>query len=75
MATDPVKAMLDRVLTWPRRRQEDAAELLRLIEEHDNSPFGLSEEQAEEVRRRLADDDAPTVTLAELDDRLRRLGI
>lgn len=75
MTQDEVKAILDRVLTWPRERQEDAAELLALIEEHDKSPYGLSEEQAAEVRTRLADRNAPTVTLSELDERLRRLGV
>ena len=75
MTTDQVKAILDRVLTWPRERQEDAAELLLLIEEHDRSPYRLTDEQAAEVRRRLADDDAPGLTLAQLDERLRRLGV
>lgn len=75
MSHDPVKAILDRLRTWPRQRQEDAAELLTLIEQHDRSPFRLSEEQAQEVRDRLADRDAPTLTLSELDQRLRRLGV
>jgi hypothetical protein len=70
-----VKAILDRVLTWPQERQADAAELLILIEEHDKSPYGLSDAQAAEVRRRLEETDEPTVTLSELDERLRRLGV
>jgi hypothetical protein len=75
MTQDQVKAILDRVLTWPRQRQEDAAELLTLIEEHDKSPYTLTEEQALEVRERMANREAPTLTLSELDERLRRLGV
>lgn len=75
MTQDQVKAILDRVLTWPRERQEDAAELLALIEEHDKSPYRLTDEQAAEVQERMADREAPTLTLNELDERLRRLGV
>lgn len=75
MTQDQVKAILDRVLTWPRERQEDAAELLLLIEEHDTTPLRLTDEQAAEVQQRITDRDAPNLTLAELDERLRRLGV
>lgn len=75
MTQDQVKAILDRVLTWPRERQEDAAELLTLIEQHDRSPYRLTDEQLRDVRDRIADRDAPTLTLDELDERLRRLGV
>lgn len=75
MTKDQVKAVLDRVLRWPQQRQEDAAEMLMFIEEHDKSPHRLTDEQAAEVRTRLAEKDAPTLTLAQLDIRLRRLGV
>jgi hypothetical protein len=75
MTKDQVKAVLDRVLSWPAERQEDAAEMLMLIEEHDQSSYGLNDEQAAEVRRRLADQNARSLTLAQLDERLRRLGV
>jgi hypothetical protein len=75
MTRKQVKAVLDRVLTWPRERQEDAAELLALIEEHDRSPYRLTDEQVAEVHERMADREAPTLTLSELDERLRRLGV
>jgi hypothetical protein len=32
MTKDQVKEVLDRVLTWPRERQEDAAQLLLALE-------------------------------------------
>jgi len=75
MANDRLKEVLERVLTWPPQRQEDAAEVLCLIEAHDKSPYRLSDEQAAEVRRRLAEADPTTLTLAKLDERLRRLGV
>jgi hypothetical protein len=75
MTKEQVKEVLDRVLRWPPERQEEAAELLKLIEEHDSSPIGLSEEQAADVRERLAEENPATITLTELDQRLRRLGI
>jgi len=47
----------------------------RLIEQHDSSPYRLTADQAAELRRRLADGDASAMTLADLDLRLRRLGV
>jgi hypothetical protein len=32
MSKEQVKAILDRVLTWPEQRQEDAAKVLMLME-------------------------------------------
>lgn len=55
MTKDQVKAVLDRVLTWPSKRQEDAARVLAEMEQQDTSPYQLSDEQAAEVERRLAD--------------------
>jgi hypothetical protein len=75
MTRDQVKAILDRVLTWSPQRQQDAAEILTLLEAHDSNPVRLTDEQAAEVRRRMGDKDAKTLTLAELDERLRLLGV
>ena len=72
---DQVASILDRVRNWPRNRQEDAAEILRLIEEHDSSPYRLTDEQSAEVRRRLTTGSPRTLTLAQLDERLRLLGV
>lgn len=55
MTEDQIRAVLDRVLTWPRARQEDAAEILSALEVQDRSPLRLSAEQAAEVRGRMAD--------------------
>jgi hypothetical protein len=75
MSKEQVKAVLDRVLTWPSERQEDAAKVLLLMESQDESVYRLTDEQVEEVRRRIADPDARSLTLEEFKERLqRRLG-
>jgi hypothetical protein len=75
MTKDQVKAVLDRILTWPPQRQEDFAEFLVSIEAQDNSDYRLSDEQLAELRRRRADTNPKTLTLAEFDERLRRFGL
>jgi hypothetical protein len=76
MTKDQVKEILDRVLTWPPERQADVAHVVELVEEQDNSTLRLSEEQAAEVRRRLAEQNPKTMTLAGFNDRLRhRYGV
>jgi hypothetical protein len=55
MTKQQVKDILDRVLTWPPERQEDAARMLAEMERQDTSPYRLTDEQAEEVRRRRLD--------------------
>jgi hypothetical protein len=75
VSKEQVKAILDRVLTWPDERQEDAASILRLMEAQDDGAYQFSVEQAEEIRRRLAGTDAETVTLEQFNDHIRqRLG-
>jgi hypothetical protein len=55
MTREQVKEILDRVLTWPPQRQEDAARVLSEMEEQDASQYHLTDEQVSEVGRRLAD--------------------
>jgi hypothetical protein len=76
MTKEQVKKVLDRVLGWPPERQADLAHIVELMEEQDNSPLRLSDEQVAEVRRRLADPDPKTMTLAEFNERLKsRYGV
>ncbi len=75
MTKDQVKEILDRVLTWPPERQQDAAEILVSIEAQDKSEYHLSDEQIAELRRRRAEKNPKTLTLAEFDERLRRFGV
>jgi hypothetical protein len=74
MTKDQVKEVLDRVLTWPSKRQEDAARVLAEMEQQDASPLHLTDEQVAEVKRRLADPKPKFLTLEEVRERftLRR---
>jgi hypothetical protein len=72
MSKEQVKAVLDRVLTWPSERQEDAAKLLMLMESQDESTYRLTDEQVAEVQRRRDDPNARRLTLDEFKERLRR---
>jgi hypothetical protein len=72
MSKEQVKAILDRVLTWPDERQKDAAKLLMLMESSDESVYRLTDEQVAEVRRRQANPNPRRLTLDEFKERLRR---
>jgi hypothetical protein len=72
MSKEQVKAILDRVLTWPEQRQEDAAKILMLMEDSDQSTYRLTDEQVAEVERRLANPNARRLTLDEFKERLSR---
>jgi hypothetical protein len=72
MSKEEVKAVLDRVLTWPDERQEDAAKVLMLMESADDSVYRLTDEQVEEVRRRQANPNPRRLTLEEFKERLRQ---
>jgi hypothetical protein len=72
MSKEQVKAILDRVLTWPSDRQEDAAKMLMLMEASDESSYRLTDEQVAEVGRRLADPNPRRLTLDEFKERLAR---
>jgi hypothetical protein len=61
MTKDQVKEILDRVLNWPPERQADVAHVVELMEEQDKGELRLTDEQAAEVRRRLANPDAKTI--------------
>jgi hypothetical protein len=71
MTKDQVKEILDRVLTWPAERQADVAHVVELMEEQNKSDLRLSDEQAVEVRRRLANPSAKTIPAEEVFKRFR----
>ena len=72
MTNREVKEVLDRVLTWPKERQKDAATILKSMEKQDKSPLRLTDEQAAEVRRRLREKNPKTITLASFNKRLHK---
>ena len=71
MTRAQLKEILDRVLTWPPERQEDAARVLREMEEQDGNTLQLSTEQVAEVRRRLANPSPDTIPAEEVFNRFR----
>jgi hypothetical protein len=74
MTKDQVKAILDRVLAWPPERQADVAHVVELMEEQDKSPLRLSDEDAAEVRRRLAEKNPKRIPIDEAFKRFRTSG-
>ena len=74
MNKEQVKAILNRVLTWPERRQEDAAKMLMLMESTDQSVYRLTDEQVAEVRLRIADPDRKLLSPTEARERILRRG-
>jgi hypothetical protein len=71
MTREQVKEILDRVLTWPPERQEDAARVLSEMEQQDHSTLHLTDEQAAEVRRRVAHPSEERIPAEEVFRRLR----
>jgi hypothetical protein len=73
--TTKLKEVIERVQNWPEERQEDAAKVLLEMEAQGASSYQLTDEQLAEVRRRRAEKNPKTLTLAEFDRKLRRFGI
>ena len=71
MTKDEVKAVLDRVSTWPKKRQADLIYVVEAMEKQDKSELRLTPEQAKEVRRRLKEKNAKTIPAKEVFRRLR----
>jgi hypothetical protein len=69
MINSEVKKILDRVLTWPPERQDAAARILIAMEEQDAGRYQLTDEQVEEVKRRLAEPNRTFLTLDQARDR------
>jgi hypothetical protein len=72
MTKEQLQTILDRVLTWPEDRQQDAAEMLMLMETQHQANLHLTDEQIAEVKRRLADPNPKFMTLDEVRERFTR---
>jgi putative addiction module component (TIGR02574 family) len=70
MTKDQVKEILDRVLTWPPERQADVVHVVEMMEKQ-HGELRLTDEQAAEVRRRLAEPSPNRVPAEEVFKRLR----
>jgi len=74
--TQLLEQALERLRELPEAEQDLAAvELMSFVNHIDTPAFQLSDDQLAEVDRRLAKKDPKTLTMAELDARLKRRGI
>jgi hypothetical protein len=71
MTKEQITAVLDRVRTWPERRQEDAARLLLELEAQDTSTYHLTDDQLAEVRRRRQNKNPQRVAAEDVFKRFR----
>jgi len=74
MTKEQITAVLDRVKTWPKSRQEDAARVLLEMEAQDKSRYQLTGEQTAEVRRRRAENNPNRIPFEDVFKRLRTRG-
>jgi ABC-type uncharacterized transport system ATPase subunit len=73
---DRVKEIVDRIREWTPERQADLAKIAQLMEEQDKSDVGISDDQAEEIRRRLQKKNPESMTLDEFNAYIRaRYGV
>jgi hypothetical protein len=76
MTKEQIESVLERVLTWPQPRQEDAAQILLAMEAEEVGPYRLSAEERAEIEAALAeiarDEVASDAEVAAVFDRYRR---
>ena len=53
MSKEQIKAIFDRVLTWPPERQQDAAEMLLMLEAHEGEFYHPSDDEWAAVQEGL----------------------
>ena len=54
MTKAQIKAVLDRVLSWPPERQQDAADMLLLLEAQEGESYQRSDEEWAAIQEGLA---------------------
>jgi hypothetical protein len=55
MTKEQIKAILDRVMSWPPDRQEHAAEMLLLLESREGEMYHPSDDEWEAIQQGLAE--------------------
>jgi hypothetical protein len=55
MTRDQIDAIFDRIHSWPKARQEDAALLLLAMEAEGTKPYALSTEERADLEAALAE--------------------
>ena len=74
MAIAALQLILDRIDTWPEDRQEEAAEYLASLESRrSGGDLHVSDEDLAEIDRRIADVNAPSMSLEEFRREFRDL--
>ena len=53
MTKEQIASVLERVQSWPKARQEDAARLLLALEEQETASYALSEEERVDLEAAL----------------------
>lgn len=53
MTNDQIDAVLDRVHSWPKKRQEDAVRVLLAMEAEGTAEYALSVEEEDDLRTAL----------------------
>lgn len=66
MVVPALQTILDRIDTWPPEQQERAAQILAVMDEQAGyEDVQVSDEDLAEIDRRIADVDAPSMSLEE----------
>jgi len=55
MTKEQIKAVLDRVMTWPPDRQKDAVEMLLLLESQEGEMYHPSDDEWDAIQEGLAE--------------------
>jgi hypothetical protein len=71
MTKEQIAEVLERVRTWPQKRQEDAVRVLLEMEAHDTRTYHLTDEQLAEVQRRRANKHPQRIPVEDVFNRFR----
>jgi len=55
MTREQIKSVLDRVLTWPQERQQDAADMLLMLEAQEGEFYHPSDDEWDAIQEGMED--------------------